>query len=59
MIFSNANSPMLHLKEAPGLYGELKIEESLIQKIWEEQLFDPAALRTLCGERVTVLSQGE
>ena len=59
MIFKNANSPTLHLEEAPGLYGELKIEEFLIQRIWEEQLFDPSALCTLCGQRVTVLNRGE
>ena len=59
MIFKNANSTMLNVAETPGLYGAVKIEESLIQKIWEEQSFDTSDMSTLCGKEIILIDRGE
>ena len=29
-----------HLEEVPGLYGGVRIEEKMLQRIWKEGLFN-------------------
>ena len=47
-------SSKLVVGEAPGLYGEIKVDESVIQQIWNEQLIDQSKLRTTCGLSIKV-----
>lgn len=47
-------SSKLAVGEAPGLYGEIKVDESVIQQIWNEQLIDQSKLRTTSGLSIQV-----
>jgi len=47
-------SSRLAVGEAPGLYGEIKVDESVIQQIWNEQLINQSKLRTTCGQSIKV-----
>ena len=47
-------SSKLAVGEAPGLYGEIKVDESVIQQIWNEQLIDQSKLRTTSGLSIKV-----
>ncbi|MCH1454276.1 MAG: DUF2851 family protein, partial [Flavobacteriaceae bacterium] len=46
------------VREVPGLYGTLKVDEKIIQKIWAEQNFNQIGLQTESGEKLKVLSPG-
>ncbi len=47
------------VKEVPGFYGSLNLEERVIQKIWREQEFLTESLFTECGKKIVVLDCGE
>jgi len=51
-------SPIGLVEEIPGLYGSLKVEEKIIQKIWHEQNFDSADLATECGAGLEISYSG-
>ena len=46
------------LLEAPGLYGTLKLEEKLIQKIWNNGEFSQKNLKTSDGKTLEILDSG-
>jgi len=46
------------VKEVPGLYGSLKVDEKIIQKIWSEQNFNQINLETESGKKLKILSPG-
>ena len=46
------------VKEVPGLYGSLKVDEKIIQKIWAEQNFNQINLETESGKKLKILSPG-
>ena len=46
------------VKEVPGLYGSIKVNEKTIQKIWSEQNFYHFKLKTDSGSDVKILSPG-
>ena len=48
----------MELAEAPGLYGALKIEEKLIQRIWHDQEFIKENLQTTDGKTLEIISPG-
>ena len=48
----------MEVAEAPGLYGTLKIEEKLIQKIWHNQEFIKENLQTTDGQTIKILNPG-
>ena len=48
----------IEVSEAPGLYGTLKIEEKLIQKIWHDQEFIKENLQTTEGKGFEILNFG-
>ena len=41
------------VKEVPGLYGSLKVDEKIIQKIWAEQNFNQINLETESGKKLS------
>ena len=47
-----------HLEEVPGLYGGLRIEEKILQRIWKEGLFNQQNLKTDCGKLVQIIDPG-
>ena len=47
------------VKEVPGLYGTLNMDEIILQQIWEEQDFFNQSLHTSCGKRIEVLNRGD
>jgi len=47
------------VSEIPGLYGDFKMEEVILQWIWAEQSFLQEDLSTICGKKVKVLQRGE
>ena len=47
-----------HLEEVPGLYGGLRIEEKILQRIWKEGLFNQQNLKTECGKLVQIIDPG-
>ena len=46
------------VREVPGLYGSLKVDEKIIQKIWAEQNFNQIDLKTESGKKLKILSPG-
>ena len=46
------------VKEVPGLYGSLKVDEKIIQKIWAAQNFNQINLETESGKKLKILSPG-
>ena len=46
------------VNEVPGLYGNLKVDEKTIQKIWADQNFNQSNLKTESGEKLKILSPG-
>src|SRR5210317_79136 len=46
------------VREVPGFYGSLNLEERVIQKIWREQEFLTESLFTECGKKIVVLDCG-
>ena len=46
------------VEEVPGLYGALRVEEKVVQKIWADQDFDKRELVTECGKKVIISSPG-
>jgi hypothetical protein len=49
----------VRVEEIPGLYGSLKMDEIIVQKIWEEQDFLTQSLHTSCGKSIKVTSRGD
>ena len=47
-----------HLEEVPGLYGGVRIEEKILQRIWKEGLFNQQNLKTECGKLVQIIDPG-
>ena len=47
------------LQEAPGLYGDFKIREEVIQKIWNDRSFIQKDLKTECGKKLTIINPGK
>ena len=43
---------------APGLHGEIELDELVIQQIWHEQLIDDTGLQTQCGKSIKVKDVG-
>ena len=48
----------MEVAEAPGLYGTLKIEEKLIQRIWHDQEFIKENPQTTEGKTLEIISPG-
>lgn len=46
------------VQEAPGLYGNVRIEEEIIQWIWNEKLLLLDDLRTECGKKLILQKSG-
>ncbi|MBT5717232.1 MAG: DUF2851 family protein [Opitutae bacterium] len=46
------------VREVPGLYGSIKVDEKTIQKIWAEQNFNQLKLKTELGKKLKILSPG-
>ncbi len=46
------------VREVPGIYGAVRIEESVIQRIWKEQAFSNLTCRTVCGKKLEILHPG-
>ena len=46
------------VQEAPGLYGSVRIEEEIIQWIWNEKLLLLDDLRTECGKKLILQKSG-
>ena len=46
------------VQEAPGLYGNVRIEEEIIQWIWKEKLLLLDDLRTECGKKLILQKSG-
>ena len=46
------------VEEVPGLYGALRVEEKVVQKIWADQDFDKREMVTECGKKVIISSPG-
>ena len=42
------------VREVPGLYGSIKVDEKTIQKIWAEQNFNQLKLKTELGEKLKI-----
>ena len=45
-------------QEIPGSYGGVRLEEKIIQNIWDEGLFRKGRLFTECGKELVVLDSG-
>ena len=52
-------SELLKTNEIPSIYGSLRVEEKIIQRIWAEQNFIDSKLRTECGLNLKILSPGK
>lgn len=52
-------SELLKTNEIPSIYGTLRVEEKIIQRIWAEQNFIDSELRTECGLPLKILSPGK
>ena len=50
---------LLKTNEIPSIYGSLRVEEQIIQRIWAEQNFIDSKLRTECGLPLKILSPGK
>ncbi|HAF58104.1 MAG TPA: hypothetical protein DCL00_00790, partial [Opitutae bacterium] len=53
---------MIHkpgVEEVPGYYGLVKIEETVLQRIWMEQDFFTDSLITECGKEINLRERGE
>ena len=53
---------MIHkpgVEEVPGYYGLVKIEETVLQRIWMEQDFFTDSLNTECGKEINLRERGE
>ena len=53
---------MIHkpgVEEVPGYYGLVKIEETVLQRIWMEQDFFNDSLITECGKEINLRERGE
>ena len=46
------------VEEVPGLYGALRVEEKVVQKIWADQDFDKREMVTECGKKVIISPPG-
>jgi len=47
------------LEEVPGLYGNLRLREKVLQRIWNESAFLTQDLKTDCGQSLSIKQSGE
>ena len=47
------------VEEVPGLYGGIRLEERIIQKIWNDEAILNSNLQTECGKKIIIDSPGK
>ena len=48
-----------YVSEVPGLYGNLRLRENFLQRIWSESAFLTQELKTECGQSLSIKYSGE
>src|SRR6056300_442551 len=48
-----------YVSEVPGLYGNLRLREKFLQRIWNESAFLTQELKTECGQSLSIKYSGE
>lgn len=59
MISPEFSSSPVSVEEVQGLYGTLYLRETILQKIWDQGLFQQNALKLRSGEFLKILNRGD